>query len=1242
MRSKPVQRRVVSLVLIVVMMLASNATWAWTSALGLEGGSARLEDPPLNPRIVFQQNFDNESSGQIPNGWTVLKASPTVGNFTVDNSTDYVVQGNNSAKFVDDSTVDSPIAYRNFTQQNGTIIVSFAVSLPNRAGNHTGLEVSVDDGGFNGANIIFGDGVVQYSDGSSGLVTLRSSYVANRWYRIKFVMNMRDNIYNIHVDEHLEVAGARFNGSCNQVHRIAITEFSPPNPPGSRLSIGYIDDIEARVGIIIPTDFPTIQQGIDAASPGDVVYVTRRIYFENITILPKQTGIWLIGENVSTTVIDGRFAKAIPGQISVMNCSNVTIYGFTIRLSAANGAQIYLKGSGNTVTNNIIDSGLGDGISISGSDNTVSNNVVNSTLQCGIRVFGSNSTITNNVVLSSLDTGIFLAGSNSNLTHNVIQSNQVGINLSAGDGNLVRNNTIEANGVGLQCGTDASHSLVCGNRFVGNDEQALDNGVSNKWDKGYPYSPENETGGGNYWSDLGNCTDVYSGPNQNERANCSWASPDGICDQPYHVSSNSTDHYPLFLVQSVTQNPRSEHINCTGEVFDRSVDYSMNVTVTATALKFVKIVNASLCVDYTNASGTVHANITMKVSGNNLTGIIPHQPYGTTVRYNVSVLAPKAARLNSTSYPIPFPCFVDDWTPPTITNVRWVPSGPDENQKIDVYATATEPADASQVDKVYVSYLVNFTWWTAEMTRIATANYTAVIPRQPGNATLNLNVTAVDRAGNWAPPKNNTQYVKRLAQLSVINDSSVIAYNPCSIDLGVMSGDQTYTSGFNVTNINGQGDDPLIWNITTVKGGAWLVSINPLGGNVSGGKSVRVTVTVDTHYCTDSGVYLGELSVNATGTVSQWSVIITFTVRNVIIDKSWASSEAPSRCNINTTQYFAFHAKWTNNCSDATGGSMKITGSPFVHVNGTGWALFNHSSTVPANMTFGVEGAKFGPITSFAQTASNRTTIWDCVKIVLTTVNDYMDVGSSADVSWNGSYYEVDKTPFDGEVVFNDSLTRDHVDEAWIGTSFIIDYTYPDLTAFDSNSVYCIWDEIKIIGGGVSRSQTSVGQIESVWFIGVYERDNKLFKGMNGTLFVNNSPCDWSSDVEVWRMNCTLTTQGTEAFQVSGVVDNVHNLTRIKDGVGPLSITWGEPAPRPWWEAWWPTSGNVTVEDQPVQRRNADVYTSWAVVIVVIVGTGWVLTLLILMSSGKKSKSKNGHEKAVPPKHSINTPSSKR
>ena len=1146
MGRKSVSSTVLSLVLIIVLMMASDAVREGTYTLGFEGVSAKSEDPPPKPRIVFQQNFNNETPGQGPKNWTVLEASQTIGNFTVDNSTDYVSHGN-SAKFIDNSTTDAPIAYCNFTQQNGTIIASFAVSLPTSTGNRTGLEVSVDDGGFNGANIIFGDGVIQYFDGSSGLVTLRSSYVANTWCRIKFVMSIPDNIYNIHIDEHLEVAGARFNGSCSQVHRIAITEFSPPNPSGSRLPVGYIDDIEVRVGIVIPTDFPTIQAGVDAASLGDVVYVTSRVYFENVTISAKQNGVWLVGENVSTTVIDGRFAKAASCGISSVSCSNVTVYGFTVRFSAANGAQVCLNGSGNTITNNIMVSGLGDGISVSGSNNTVSNNVINSTLQCGIRVEGSNSTVTSNVVLSSLDAGIFLAGSYSNLTDNVIQSSQVGINLSAGGGNLVRNNTIEANGIGLQCGIDVDGSLIYQNRFVGNNVQALDNGTSNRWDNGYPYTPENQTGGGNYWSDLSNYTDMYSGLGQNESANSNWPSPDGISDQPYQVSSSSTDHYPLFLIQRVAQNPKSEHIDSDKKVFDGSIDYGTNVTVTVTTLKFVKVVNATLNVDYTNVNATTHRNITMKVSDINLTGVIPHQPFGITVRYNVSVLAYRAGWLNSTSYPIPFPYFVDDWTSPNVSNVSWVPGGPNENQTITVYATATEPTDASQVDKVYMSYLVNFTSWTTEMTKIVGGNYTAVIPRQPGNTTLNFNVTALDKAGNWAPPKNSAQYIKKLAQLSVDNDSGMSADDPCSIDLGIVSGDQTYNAGFNVTNLGGQGDESLIWNLTTVKGGPWLASIKPVGGNVAGGRSVRITVTVDTHYCAVSGVYVGELSVDATGRVPQWSVILTFTVRNVIIDESWASSEAPSRCNVNTTELFAFHAKWSDNNSDATGGSIKIRGSPFVQVNATGWALFNYSSTVPANLTFGVEGVMFGSITSFAQTAPNCTTIWDRVKIVLTTANGYVDVGSSVDISWNGSYYEFDKTLFEGLAIFNDSLTRDHVDEAWIGTSIIVDSKYSGLTAFESNSVHCVWSARAL---------------------------------------------------------------------------------------------------RPWWEAFWSTNATTTVENQPAntssQKQSADAYNSWAVVIIAVtIGIGLLVTLLILVNSGKKFKSSSDKRKVVQPNRNINTHTSK-
>lgn len=1067
MERKSVSCTVLSLILIVILVWASEVTWAGASVLGLGRLSIVLQDQPPKPRIVFQQNFDNETPGQVPSGWTVLEASSSVGNFTVVNSTDYVVLGKSSAKFLDNSTTGSPVAYRNFTQQNGTIIVSFALNIPNSTGNNTGLEVSVDEGGFNGANIILGDGVIQYFDGANGLVTLRSSYAGNAWYRIKFIINIGGGIYNIYIDEHLEIAGARFNGSASQIHRIAIAEFSGAKPPGSLLPIGYIDDIEVRVGITIPNDFPTIQAGIDAANPGDLVYVTPRVYFENVIIISKQDGMWLVGQDTGTTVIDGRFATAVPYRISLMGCSNVTVYGFTIRFSAANGAQVRVDGgSNNTITSNMIFSGLGDGISVSGSGNVVSNNVINSTVHAGIRVVGSNSTINDNVV----------------------QSSQVGIDLSGGVGNLARNNTLEANGVAVQCETGADDGLIYRNRFVGNGLQALDNGISNEWDDGYPYVVENWTGGGNYWSDLSNCTDVFSGPGQNELVNYTF-SPDDICDQPYSINSKSMDHYPLFLIQSVVQNPKLNHVNYTMQAFDKSVDYAQNVTVTATTLKLVKISSASLGVDYATANGTTHVTIAMQVSGNSLIGVIPHQPYGTTVTYNVSAVASNANRLNSTNYPLPFPYFADDMTPPSINNVTWVPSGPDESQTITVIANVAEPQDASQVYKVYASFLVNFTSWTAEMTKDAN-NYTAVIPKQPGNATLNFNVTAVDRAGNWAPPKNNTQYVMKLAHLFVVNGTGAGADNPCRIDFGIVSGDQKISTSFNVTNLSGKADEFLIWNVTTVVGGPWLKSVDPLGGNLKGGQSMQVKATVDTHGCSDAGVYIAELLVNATGAVPQWAVILTFTVRNIIIDLSWGSSEAPSRSNLNMSQYFAFHAEWGSNSSDATGGSIKITGTSYVQVNATGWALFNYSSPKPANITFGVEGVKFDNITSFIQTAANRTTIWDSVKIALTMGNDgYVNVGSIPSVSWNGSYHELDNTTFNGAVVFNDSLIRNNVDTSWVSASSIIDYDYPSLTAFESPRALNItwvqptsaswWQSLWLTNGNVTNQQVQPVQTQS-------------------------------------------------------------------------------------------------------------------------------------------------------------------
>ena len=55
--------------------------------------------------------------------------------------------------------------------------------------------------------------------------------------------------------------------------------------------------------IIVPDDYPTIQDAIDAANPGDTIFVRSGNYFENIKILTQDLTIY--GENKENTVIDG-------------------------------------------------------------------------------------------------------------------------------------------------------------------------------------------------------------------------------------------------------------------------------------------------------------------------------------------------------------------------------------------------------------------------------------------------------------------------------------------------------------------------------------------------------------------------------------------------------------------------------------------------------------------------------------------------------------------------------------------------------------------------------------------------------------------------------------------------------------------------------------------------------------------------------------------------------------------------
>jgi parallel beta-helix repeat protein len=84
----------------------------------------------------------------------------------------------------------------------------------------------------------------------------------------------------------------------------------------------YINVID--VSMCVPTDYDTIQEAIDHASPGDRIGVVPGIYLENIIVNKTLT---LIGWEKETTIIDGNGS----GTVVHITANDVTIYGFTIK-----------------------------------------------------------------------------------------------------------------------------------------------------------------------------------------------------------------------------------------------------------------------------------------------------------------------------------------------------------------------------------------------------------------------------------------------------------------------------------------------------------------------------------------------------------------------------------------------------------------------------------------------------------------------------------------------------------------------------------------------------------------------------------------------------------------------------------------------------------------------------------------------------------------------------------------------
>ncbi len=239
--------------------------------------------------------------------------------------------------------------------------------------------------------------------------------------------------------------------------------------------------------IIVPDDFPTIQEAVSNATAGDTVYVRAG----NYTIPPNWAdyeleiprSVSLIGENPQNTIIETtQIHRSIFGwNYGIGLNDDSSISGFTIT-----GNVKVLMGHGR-ITNNIIKLAANGERAICTSTGIISSNIIccvapeslsqgtaSGTIGIATSDPNGNTVISNNII-NGFGTGIESLSNGLKIFNNTLTINEIGVFIQRSPILLIRNNFESSNGCGLLAngGTNATY-----NWWGTNDTQAVSRAIT--------------------------------------------------------------------------------------------------------------------------------------------------------------------------------------------------------------------------------------------------------------------------------------------------------------------------------------------------------------------------------------------------------------------------------------------------------------------------------------------------------------------------------------------------------------------------------------------------------------------------------------------------------------------------------------------------------------------------------------------------------------------------------------------